>query len=435
MYLVKTPTIPSSLTPSTTSVTSSAVTLSWSSVTNGDEYQLEMSKNGGGYTSVYSGGGLSQSVSISAGTHIFRLRACNVEQGAKACSGYKYSTDVYKAEPPGYGTVITAPSSSYGAVNITWDIDISGIPQEEVNGARLSINEYQLDKKINNVYTRVYNGTSRSKSLSLSSGVYQFRVRACKKEGTAIACDPWKETTNNTIVVIAPSIPTFTQLTDFSTSGAGSVSWSKPQGEVSSYTLQQLKTGGSWLTVLNGTSGIFNYSLPDGVYHYRVRACNTVSNLTSCSDFTESSSVEVLRPPSEVTMGYLPKELHVSKNINLKWQENQVSDKYKLFIKRGTNSYGQNVLSTNKVLSYSTGISGTDTYTFKVVACFIGAQGESCSVGAESSIIKPVSIAKEVFVYDSIGRLISVQTANGSEASYTYDDAGNRKTSNQKDGN
>lgn len=70
------------------------------------------------------------------------------------------------------------------------------------------------------------------------------------------------------------------------------VNWAKASGVVSYYDLDYSLNNSGYLNSYDGTSrGRSLPSMPLGTYVFRVRACNTVSGFTGCSDWKYSASV------------------------------------------------------------------------------------------------------------------------------------------------
>ncbi|GAB3339290.1 hypothetical protein GCM10027359_16390 [Marilutibacter aestuarii] len=152
-----------------------AYSVSWSSVSTATEYRLEQRKNGGSWSQIYSGTGLSKAVSgLTNGTYDYRARACN----AGGCSGYSATDTTVVTFPPSSAPTLTAPTSADTATNFT-------VSWTAVSTATA----YELQMGFNGAgWTTVYNSSARSVTRSHNfDGSYDYRVRACNAGG----CGPF----------------------------------------------------------------------------------------------------------------------------------------------------------------------------------------------------------------------------------------------------
>ena len=98
------------------------VTLSWNQVYAATKYVLEQQRNGGSWTSLYSGSATSKSTNLSAtpGLYYFRVKACNTTE----CSAYTLSGQTQ--------SVLGAPNSNKSRV-IYIHTDLLGSPTAETD--------------------------------------------------------------------------------------------------------------------------------------------------------------------------------------------------------------------------------------------------------------------------------------------------------------
>ena len=185
---------------------------------------------------------------------------------------YSNTKTVFVAIIPGVPSSITASavSGNVGAYTVSW------------GAASGTVTSYQLQqKKDSGSWNQIYSGTSQSQSISgLADGTYSYRVRACNSDG----CSAYKTDTNASFVITTPSSASTSSIQSISTSHQ--VSWGASTGTVDNYQLYRKINDTNWIRVYEGTglSNTFN-DLVDGHYQYWVRACNTESSYTVCSDY------------------------------------------------------------------------------------------------------------------------------------------------------
>ncbi|MBY6212820.1 hypothetical protein KUV95_14780 [Microbulbifer agarilyticus] len=291
-YVARPPSTPSSISGVPTTDNNGAFTVSWGASTGTvTKYQLYQQKDGGSWSSIYSGTGRSKAVSgLGDGDYAFRVRACNTVGSYTTCSGYKTSGTATVANVPG------TPAS------------ISGVPGTDADGAFTvswgassgTVDKYQLyQQKNSGSWTKIYEGTGLSKAVSgLTDGTYAFRVRAYNTENSYTAYSGYR-TSGNAIVSRTPGVPaSISGVPATDGNGAFTVSWGASSGTVDSYELYQQKDSGSWSKIYTGTGTSKAVSgLADGTYAFRVRAYNTESTYTTYSGYRTSGSVIVANAP------------------------------------------------------------------------------------------------------------------------------------------
>ncbi|MCA0899162.1 FG-GAP-like repeat-containing protein [Microbulbifer agarilyticus] len=291
-YVAHPPSTPSSISGVPATDNNGAFTVSWGASTGAvTKYELYQQKDGGSWSSIYSGTGLSKAVSgLGDGDYAFRVRACNTVGSYTTCSGYKTSGTATVANVPG------TPAS------------ISGVPGTDADGAFTvswgassgTVDKYQLyQQKNSGSWTKIYEGTGLSKAVSgLTDGTYAFRVRAYNTENSYTAYSGYR-TSGNAIVSRTPGVPaSISGVPATDGNGAFTVSWGASSGTVDSYELYQQKDSGSWSKIYTGTGTSKAVSgLADGTYAFRVRAYNTESTYTTYSGYRTSGSVIVANAP------------------------------------------------------------------------------------------------------------------------------------------
>lgn len=293
------PSTPSSITVPSSSTTGS-YTISWGAA-NGTvtAYELYESTNSNfsGQTKVYSGTATSRALSGRGnGTYYYRVRACST---SVACSSYRTGSNAVTVTlPPSTPASISVPSSSIsGSYTVTWGTSTG------------NVTAYQLYEATNANFTGAvltYSGTGTSKSVSgRGNGTYYYRVRACN---TTAACSGYRTGSNPTNVTLPPGVPGAVSVPAYNNTGSYTITWGASTGNVTAYELRELGPSGSEALIYSGTNTSVSVSgRADGVYTYRVRACNTSA---ACSGYTASAGngapiyVDKIAPtpPASLTM-------------------------------------------------------------------------------------------------------------------------------------
>lgn len=272
------PSVPPSITipgPSTTG----SYTISWGASTGTiSAYELYESTNASfsGQNRVYSGTVTSKALSGRPnGTYYYRVRACSTNA---ACSDYRTGgTSVLVTLPPSTPASIGVPAGSItGSYTISWGTSTG------------NVTAYELEEATNASFTGavpVYTGTGSSKAISgKGNGAYYYRVRACN---TAAACSGYLNGANATNVTLPPSVPGTPVLPGaYNNTGSYSMTWAASTGNVTAYEVLESVAFGAESLVYSGTSPTLSRSgMADGVWGYRVRACNTSA---ACSAYNST---------------------------------------------------------------------------------------------------------------------------------------------------
>ncbi|WP_444903237.1 hypothetical protein ACJJIU_16465 [Microbulbifer sp. CnH-101-E] len=229
-----------------------------------------------------------------------------------------------------------------GAFSISWS-------------SRPGADRYELYRRINGgSWSRIYNsgGTSYNES-GLSTGEYQYRVRAC----TPNMCSGYK--TGGAVIVGPPPVPASINVPDYISSSSVSLSWASASG-ATYYELDQRKDDGSWSSAIySGSATNTNVtSLSHGsTYRFRVRACATF-----CSSYRESSDLEVYYKPGVPSPSISP-TISLDGKYTVSWSVMPFATSYQLVDSDGASIYSGSAL--NKDFS---GINNGN-YSYKVRAC------------------------------------------------------------------
>jgi hypothetical protein len=254
-----------------TSSYNGSYTASWTSVATATSYALEESFNGGPWATAYSGSAISKAfASMAAGTHAYRVHACN----AAGCGVDSATDSVLVTYPPATAPVLTAPATNgTGSYSVSWT-------------AVSTATSYQLDENLNGgAWTQFQNDATRSQAFtSKADGTYGYRVKACNVAG----CGPLASDT--TIVdLLPPTTPTLTVPALGAANTAYIISWSAPIN-TSSYLLQ-VTSGGTWATSYSGALNSVSRTSSVGTYSYRIQACSA----KGCSPFSAAKTITVER--------------------------------------------------------------------------------------------------------------------------------------------
>ncbi|MDM3872574.1 hypothetical protein QSV34_14570, partial [Porticoccus sp. W117] len=189
-------------------------------------------------------------------------------------------------------TISATPNPSTGSFTVSW----SGLPpswDDEFQGFRLKQNGVTVYN-----YSPFTSVTSRSFS-NMAPGTYSYQLELdfFWEEEDEDESDEWQEYSNTVTVTVSdptPSTPSGLSAPTSDGNGAYTVSWSST-ANASTYQLQRRPAGGSWSTVHNSSSTSRSESgLGNGVWEYRVRACNSAG---SCSGYSGTDSTQVAIAP------------------------------------------------------------------------------------------------------------------------------------------
>jgi YD repeat-containing protein len=290
------PAAPASIT-APSSNNAGAYRVSWSSVAGSvSAYELWEATNSSftGEVRVYNSTGTFFDVTGKAnGSYWYRARACNTA----GCGGYATSGATVVALPPGAPNSISVPAtSSSGSYTLSWTAPLSG-----------AVTGYELWEAANSSFTGatiVYSGANTSAPVSgRSDGSYWYRVRACNGAGN---CGGYVSGSNSTVVELQPGLPGSLSIPSSNSTGSYVVSWGASSGPVTQYQLLQYRNDPTFSQIPSaytstGLSTTVTANL-DGLYYYRVRACNG----NTCSPYTNggnATSVTLLPGvPSSITV-------------------------------------------------------------------------------------------------------------------------------------
>lgn len=331
------PSTPGSFSSPTSAVTAgSTITVKWGGTSfwgypsTGKNYRLQVSYNGGSYSTVADKGtSTSHSYTVSSSSTYSTVRFRVAAQSGGGSSGWSYSSTLNIK--PGVPSSISYGSAIRGGNNISvsW-------------GAAVSADSYRLQRRYRNTdgtytsWSSVYTGTARSASIATSTSTgyngVEFRVRAEKSNGEVSSY----RTGSLSTLYHNPSTPgTFTVPTSGVTAGSslivrwGATSyWGNPSGN-SNYRLEVSINGGSWTHVADtGTTVSRSYTISTTASHntirFRVRAESTGGN----SDYRYSNTVNIV--PGAISSISYASSVNLGSNISVSWGASSGASSYQL---------------------------------------------------------------------------------------------------------
>ena len=211
-----------------------------------------------------------------------------------------------------------------------------------------------------------------------------------------------------TVMDLPPAVPNVPTVPANDTDGTYTISWNSVTG-ATSYDLQEVENGSStWVTVNTSpiTSASYNRTKGDGVWHYRVRACNP-----ACSAYSSSSAAIFVAitpgPPTQApTISPSPS---TNGNHTVNWTKpSGTVNKYKVYRStdlldgNGYSSWTEEYNGASTSQPYNNLLSGNHIYYY--VACNVVSGFESCSANSSNSSIGIVNLPP-IAVADSTSTL------------------------------
>ncbi|MGS2724817.1 Ig-like domain-containing protein [Porticoccus sp. GXU_MW_L64] len=256
--------------------------VNWSSVSGATDYELQQQIGSGTWTDSPVGNVTSKSFNgIATGSYKYRVRACTVIGSFTSCSSWRTSSTLTVSKPTTPTNFTVPASDDDGSFTVTWS-------------ASTGASSYTLQRRVNggswsNVALSPVNATSKAETVT--SGVYEYQVRANSGSGSSAYT-----TVKKVDVAIAPGVPASISAPTSSYT-SHTINWGASSGSVTRYELEQQKDGGNWTQVYSDsarTELLENLEL--GTYLYRVRACNVVGSNTTCSSFRTAANATVVNP-------------------------------------------------------------------------------------------------------------------------------------------
>lgn len=207
------------------------------------------------------------------GAYDYQVRACNVG----GCGTYSSIGSATVLLPPSSVPTLSAPSST--------PVDNYLVSWSSVATAT----SYELQERFNGgSWSTIQNNGSTSLQLSgKPNGTYGYQVRACNSSG----CGSYSGTSNVLVSVAQPpATPTSLFAPGLLFEGEPyDVSWTTVSG-ATTYRLEERFNTGAWLEMYNGAGTLKSFpGRGQGLYHYRVRACNGAG----CSSYSATVTTAV----------------------------------------------------------------------------------------------------------------------------------------------
>ncbi len=364
--------------PSRPSTSTGSAAVSWTKPSGTvTYYDVQKRKDNGSWSNAKTGDtNTSETLTgLTDGAWDFRVRACNGYSWS--CSSYSSaSSDTTVRLKPSAPSAPSRPSTSTGSASISWT---------KPSG---TVTYYDLQKrKDNGSWSNAKTGdTGTSETITgLTDGAWDYRVRACN--GYSWACSGYSSASSDTTVRLKPSTPSAPSRPSTST-GSAAVSWTKPSGTVTYYDIQKRKNNGSWANAKTGDTNTSETltDLTDGLWDFRVRACNSAS--WSCSSYSSASSDTKVRlkpsTPSKPTLSNIGTGSH---QVNWAKPSGTVTEYDVIEYKDSTSSYST-VANDTTGLSLSLSGKSDGDYTYRVRAC----NDESWACSAYSSHSSKVTV-------------------------------------------
>ncbi|ARD24080.1 RHS repeat-associated core domain-containing protein [Shewanella japonica] len=305
-----------------------------------------------------------------SGTNGYRVRACN----SSGCSAWSDTRNVTVMHTPSTPTNINVPTTTVknGSIVINW----TAVAEASQYTLQESKNNSSWATVSNSITATSYTRTGRG------NGNYKYRVRGCN----AGSCGGYKTSGNVTVFLppAAPSQVTVPSSTSFN--GSILIGWNA-SSTTTKYTLQELKSGGSWTTVsssIPSTTTSYNRTArTTGKYNYRVKACNS----SGCSGYKTSSATYVVKTPSSISV---PAN-DVDGAYTVSWAAVSGATSYQLEQKVGSGSWTSIYSGTS--LSKAVSGLGTNQYQYRVKAKYGSLSGGYRTSAATYVVKTPSSIS------------------------------------------
>jgi len=241
--------------------TDGTFTISWNAVSGATRYELQQQEHNGSWwdlpTQVYNGSNTSVVRSgMSLGRYQYQVRGC-ATSSASSCGDW--STPHHQVDVQLVPATPSGPATASGNFTISW----SAVP----GAASYQLQELQPGGSWTNISN---SGLSASFSPTVN-GTHQYRVAACGVPG----CGGFSSPVKSVQVTLPPPTPGAISGPSTSASSDLTISW----GAVStatSYKIQRRLGAGNWSVDIT-PSGSLSHSetgLADGIWKYRLKACN-----------------------------------------------------------------------------------------------------------------------------------------------------------------
>jgi Salmonella virulence plasmid 65kDa B protein len=347
------------------------------------------------------------------GAYTYQAQTCNYgpEDGAPIiCGNYGLGFTVNVLNPAGIPATIDTPATNDdGEFTVSW---------AAASGA---VHRYVLQQQWNGGdWESIYSGTDRSKPVDqLIDGRYSYRVKACNTLNGEELCSSYR-TASSTIVANAPTMPSSISVPSFDSDGSFTISWGAASGYIDAYELDQNHNNVGWENIDSGTSLSYGAELlPAGQYVFQVRACNTESTYTACSNNQISQTLTLAAPVAPTISG---PDTNTSGSYTLSWQSVVNADSYRLEESRDHGEWITRQEGSNT--TYSVNNNDYDRYVYRLYACNrFGCSNSNKTVDIVPEFVTQIPdvdlVDPNLPTPDIVGALPGDLTINGGAATYT----------------
>ncbi|TBR39411.1 MULTISPECIES: RHS repeat protein [Dyella] len=342
-------------------------TVSWTASPAATSYQLDESREGGGWTTL-SGTLTGTSYVITSkegGGYGYRVRSCASGQ----CTAWTSSSNLGVTPTlPG----ISVPTLTNVTFDVSWTMPISATTydvQEQVNGGS---------------WTTVVSNTAAtqlSRTVAIS-GSYLYRVQAKNIYGSRGWVTSMAFTVDSTYGVV-PIAPAALNVPSTSYTDSTAISWSSV-ADVNRYVLERSSDGGTtWGAAYDGTAtNAAVNGLAAGVHTFRVRACNSYN----CSAWKSSTNLVVTLAPNGTPTLTAPGG-SINGAYTIGWSTVSAATNYTL--QESFNGGAWTQVQANGNTSWAASGKGNGSYAYRVQACNVAGCGLWSSTGATTVLLPP----------------------------------------------
>ncbi|SEM54414.1 YD repeat-containing protein [Luteibacter sp. UNCMF331Sha3.1] len=286
----------------------------------------------------------------SAGTLVWEYNPRSGEGTSYIHLGTKLVASRKSLLAPAASPVLSAPETT--RENVAYTVSWTSI---------LTATSYDLQERVSGLdWQTIATTSSQSQAVSHSSaGDFDYQVRACNAGG----CGAWSSAVTTTVIPppTAPAAPANLSASSSGNQQSITITWSASPA-ASSYTLQEMVTGGTWISVYTGSSTNATVSsAADGVYSFQVQACNAAG----CSSWQQGTSLTLRHVPNA------PSALSVqgvsTGPIAVSWSTSNYALTYAL--QRSSDGANYSDVYYGSATSTSSVAAASGTYWFRVRAC------------------------------------------------------------------
>lgn len=351
--------------PTFTNVTMTSATANWTAASDnrevvGYEYRL----NAGSWQSTISTAANLTGLTP-ATTYTVQVRARDAASNLSAASSNSFTTPDSAA--PTVPTNLAASASGATSVNLSWSASTDNVA---VAGYHIFRNSAQVATATTTSYS----------NTSLSTGAtYSYQVRAFDAAGNVSALS----STSN--VTLAPPAPPSISVPATSTTGAYTISWQSASG-ATGYELYQATNSGFSGQVLAYAGAALSIQLSgrgNGVYYYRVRACNA----GGCGGYLVGANAITVALPPEAPGSITAPSSSTTGAYTVSWSSaNGSPTSYELYESTNSGFSSQSLVYSGAGLSAQISGRSNGTYYYRVRAC--NASGCSAYRSGASAVVQ-----------------------------------------------